>query len=66
MLNDLNNKRSRANKENNEAFHPMELFVDRAAHGGTWGCAYNTDSIGTSSFLLGKISGVWTPPESVV
>ena len=66
LLNDLVSSASVANKDNKSEIHPMELFVQNAAHGGSWGCAYSTDSSGPSAYILGKISGDFTPEGSVV
>jgi hypothetical protein len=64
LLWDLSAPASKANPANKDA-HPFELLVENACHGGMWGAAYTTDSIGTYSFLAGKFIGPFTPRMSV-
>jgi hypothetical protein len=37
--------------------NPWQLFETCAWHGGGWRCAYNIDSIGKASYVLGVLRG---------
>lgn len=37
--------------------HPMDVFGETAAHGGTWRCAWSVDSIGRASYVAGMLWG---------
>ena len=64
LLWDLNDASSKANPANKDA-HPMDLLLENACHGGIWGCAYTMDTIGTASFLAGKMTSSYTPVDSL-
>lgn len=57
MLYDINFDESTANPMSPEKTvqHPMCLFNENSAHGGSWRCPYLQDSIGTASFITGKV-----------
>ena len=56
VLYDLNCSTSAA-QPSVELGNPWELFETCAWHGGGWRCAYNVDSIGKPSYLLGVLGG---------
>ena len=66
LLWDLSNEESAA-QPTNTGKHPMTLFCENAVHGGSWGCAYSTESISVASFLLGKVTrGRYTPAATMI
>lgn len=44
-------------REKDEGRHPMDVFGETAAHGGTWRCAWSVDSIGRASYVAGMLWG---------
>ena len=44
-------------REWDEGRHPMDVFGETAAHGGTWRCAWRVDSIGRASYVAGTLWG---------
>jgi len=51
LLHDLSSNQSPTDR------HPMTLFVDNSVHGGCWRMPYDLNSVGTISFVLGKLKG---------
>ena len=39
-----------------EISHPWDLFSYNSFHGGSWRCGYTVDSIGTATYVMGKVS----------
>ena len=58
----LSNPKNQAKLE-----HPMHLFWDGSAHGGSWRCPYSSGGISVLSYLFGKtmVSGPYVP-DSIV
>eukprot|EP00658_Telonema_sp_P-2_P006760 TRINITY_DN12552_c0_g1_i2.p1 TRINITY_DN12552_c0_g1~~TRINITY_DN12552_c0_g1_i2.p1 ORF type:complete len:109 (-),score=18.82 TRINITY_DN12552_c0_g1_i2:261-587(-) len=54
LLYDLAAEESAANP-NTELLHPCQLFWSNAFHGGAPRCAFQTNSIGSLAFMLGKL-----------
>lgn len=54
LLFDLASDASPANPKNALA-HPWDLFASNGVHGGTWRCPFTLESLGTASFVMGKI-----------
>ena len=64
MLYDLN-----LSDESSSADHPMRLFDGGSAHGGAWRCPFRLDSLGTASFIGGKVGtreAGWCPEGALM